>query len=420
MDQVDLVDDGAAGELTGVVAGGGDLLILVVVDELGQGLGEVLQGLRNRVGQFRQIHHRERGALAAGLRRAGGDKVVHDVLADLDRGHGGIGRKLVQPVGIVPADAGLGLFRGDHIVGVIIQHEAGLERCHQAGVKADEVEGDAAVLQGLVDAGEGHAAAARVLFVIAVARDASAAVVPEDQLIPVGGIAQRAPLDKARKGIRIGHGGVAHVGREALEAAALHLIDLVSVGGNHRVVPPGAAAGIDDDADVVRELRLRHLHQVLRGHAAAGFQVGAAHIDHDGNLVVAVAADDGPLVAGALGDRIVHRRGVRIGNLGLAAAAGNILEAGGRDAEVDAGGRTRRGRGPRRRRRAGRGRSGADVGGGGRRLGGIGVAVRVTPQKVSAAEEQKRRDGQQGQGASAALYIPAGSFSPGFVDALGV
>ena len=146
VDQVDLVNDGAAGELTGVVACIRDLSVFVLLDQFGQRLGEVLQRLGDGIGKLRKVHNGERGALAARLRRTGRDKVINDVLADFDRGHAGIGAQSVQPVGVVPADARLGFLRGNHVVGVIVQHESGFQGRHQACVKADEIEGDAAFL----------------------------------------------------------------------------------------------------------------------------------------------------------------------------------------------------------------------------------------------------------------------------------
>ena len=312
VDQVDLVDHGAARKLAGAVAGAGNLLIPVGLDHGGHGLGKLLQRGGDRIRKLCQVDDGKRGALAAGLLGAGGDEVIHDVFADLDRGHGRIRAEPVQPVGIVPADARLGLLGGNEVVGIAVQHKGSLEGRHEAGVKADEVEGDAAVLQGLVDALEGHAAAALILFVIAEAGDGAAAVVPENQLIAVSGKVLGAVLDKGGQGRRIRHGLGAHVALEALETAGLDLIDLVAVGCDDGVVPAGAAAGIDDDADIVRKARFGHLDKVPGRHAAAGLEIRAAHIDHDGDPVLPAAENGSALIAGFRRDRGVDGGGVGV------------------------------------------------------------------------------------------------------------
>ena len=330
--EVDLVDHGAACKLARVVAGRGDLLVAVVVDQAADGLGEGLHRRRNGVRQLCQIDHGEGRGLAAGLALAGGDKVVHDILADLGGRHGGVSRELGEPVGVVPADAGLGLLGGDHVVGVLVEHEPGLHRSHQAGVEADEVEGHARVAQGGVDAGEGHGAAALELLVVAVAADGAAAVIPEDQLVAVGGIVLIAPLDEGGERRGAGHADVARVGHQAVELAVFDLVDLVDAVGHDLVVPAGAAAGVDDHVHIVGELGLGHLDDVLGAHRAAGLQIRAAHVDHDGNGVLPLPLDDGALGAGAGGHAAVHRAGVgvdvaaRLGR-GRAAAAGGSRAA---------------------------------------------------------------------------------------------
>ena len=75
-------------------------------------------------------------------------------------------------------------------------------------------------------------------------------MVPQDQLVSVGRIAQGAPLDKTCECLRLCHGVVAHIRREAFQTAVFHLIDLVAVGGDNGIVPAGTATGIDNDPDV--------------------------------------------------------------------------------------------------------------------------------------------------------------------------
>ena len=135
-------------------------------------------------------------------------------------------------------------------------------------------------------------------------------MIPEDQLIAVGGEVLVTPLDEGCQIVGVGHGGVAGVFHQAGHLSAPDLIDLVDAAADHAVAPALAAAGIDQQIDLVADVGVEHFLQVGGTHAAAGFQVGAAHIDHDGNGVLAVAADDRALVTGALGHRTVQFGGV--------------------------------------------------------------------------------------------------------------
>ena len=428
--QVDLVDHGAAGKLARVVAGRGDLSVAAIVDQTADGLGEGLHRSGHRMRQLRQIDHGEGRGLAAGLALAGGYEVVHDVFADLGGRHGGVGRKLGKPVGVVPADAGLGLLGGDHVVGILVEHEPGLHRGHQAGVEADEVKAHARVAQGGVDAGEGHGAAALELLVVAVAADGAAAVIPEDQLVAVGGVVLVAPLDKGGQRGGAGHGDIARVGHQTVKLAVLGFVDLVDAVGHDLVVPAGAAAGVDDHVHIVGKLRLGHLDDVLGAHRAAGLQIRAAHVDHDGHGVLALALDNGALGAGTGGHVVIHRAGVGVDvaaagrrGRGAAAAAGGCCAAEEAGIGIAAGGRAAENALQRAAvvvvgaRAAGRRcRIGAAVAGAGL-LGVDGLralsAEHAGAEQSAAAEEQHRRgdDAEKAaaSGAGRPAVIPAAS-----------
>ena len=58
-----------------------------------------------------------------------------------------------EPVGVVPAGAGLTFLGGDHVIRVGVADHGGLQRGHEASVEADPVEGAAALLQRRVDLG---------------------------------------------------------------------------------------------------------------------------------------------------------------------------------------------------------------------------------------------------------------------------
>ena len=147
MHQVHLVDGVAAGKLPGAVAGRGDLLVAVILDKACDGVGEAPHGLGHRGGELRNIHHREGGRLTGALSGAGAHKIVHDILADVYRGHGGVVGELGEPVGVIPADTRLGLLGSDHVICIIIEHQSSLGSRHKAGIKTDKVKCYACILK---------------------------------------------------------------------------------------------------------------------------------------------------------------------------------------------------------------------------------------------------------------------------------
>ena len=173
-------------------------------------------------------------------------------------------------------------------------------------------------------------------------------MIPEDQSLPVGGVVCGAVLDKACQGRGLHHRVLAVVADEAGQTAVFDLVNLVDGVGDPVDLPLLAAAGIDDDVDVAAKLGLCHLLQVVGCHAGLGFQIRAAHIDHDRKGIAAVAVDLGVLFPSPAGDGLIELAGV--GGSGPAggdgAAAGEAAEQAG---QIKAGGR--RGR----RRRRGRG-----------------------------------------------------------------
>ena len=291
------------------------------------GGGEIAEGLRDGALQLCQVHHRQRDLGTGGGAGADAHKVVDDGLGQGDHGDGGVVGELGEPVGVVPAGAGLGLLGGDHVVGVLVAHQGGLQGGHQAGVEADPLKDAAGVLQGLVQLGQVHGGGVAELLVVAVAGDGSSAVVPEDQGVAVGGILLGAVFDEVGQVGGIGHGLVAEILLQAVELAVVHLIDLVDGGGDDVVLPLLAAAGADDDVDVLVRRGVQHLLEVCGAHGVLGFQVGAAHIDHDGGGVLAVALEHHSLLTGGGGDGGVD--GLFLGRLrGLVAFLGHEGAAG--------------------------------------------------------------------------------------------
>ena len=211
MDQIHLINLAGPGKLPGPAAGVGDGLVLLILNELGRGPGEVRQRAGQGGLQLRQIHHRKGGGLAPALLGAGVHKAVHDVLPHLDGGHGGVLPQGGEPVGVIPAHPGLGLLRGDEVVGVLGHGEGRLRRGHEAGVKADEVEFHPGVLQRPVQAGQVHGAAGGKFLIVAVSAYRAAAVVPKNQLVPAGGVVLHTPADVPGEGVRVGHRDAAQV-----------------------------------------------------------------------------------------------------------------------------------------------------------------------------------------------------------------
>ncbi len=241
--------------------------------------------------------------LAPALLGAGLHEAVHNLLPHLDGGHGGILSQGGKPIGIVPAHPGFGLLRGDEIVGILRHGHSGFRRGHQAGVKADEIEFHPGILQSAVQAGQIHGAAGGELFVIPVAADRSAAVIPEDQFIAAGREASGAPLDVPGQVVRVCHGGAAQIPLQAHHLAILDLPNLVDGTADGGIFPGLAAAGIDQQVDAVPKLGRQHLLEIIGPHAAAGFQIRTAQIEHDGDGILAVSQQAGVFFPGAGGHR---------------------------------------------------------------------------------------------------------------------
>ena len=162
-------------------------------------------------------------------------------------------------------------------------------------------------------------------------------MVPEDQRLPVGGVVLGAVLDEARQRGGLHQRLLAVVRDQLRQRAVFDLVDLVHAVGDAVDLPLLAAAGVDDDVHVGAERGLGHLLQVVGRHAGLRLQVGAAHVDHDREFVLAAAEDLRALGAGAGGHGAVQL--ARVGRAGPAggdgAAAGEAAQQAG---EVQPGG----------------------------------------------------------------------------------
>ena len=132
------------------------------------------------------------------------------------------------------------------------EHQRGLGRCHQAGVKTDEVEGNARFRQSVVELGERHRASLRIFFIVAVTGNGTPAVIPQDEFVTVGFEVLFTEFDETDQSVRIDHRtGTGIVDQAADLAVADDLVDLIDPVGDDIGVPPGGTAGIDDEVDVV-------------------------------------------------------------------------------------------------------------------------------------------------------------------------
>ena len=123
-------------------------------------------------------------------------------------------------------------------------------------------------------------------------------MIPEDEDVPVGREVGGAVLDEGGQVVRVRHVGGAEVVHQAAQAPGLDLIDLVHGAGDDVVLPGPAAAGLHDHVHLIGDGGLDHFAQVAGAHAVLGFQVRAAHVDHDGDGVLAVADGRDPLGPG--------------------------------------------------------------------------------------------------------------------------
>ena len=237
MHKVDLVDPGAFRKLTGAIASLGNVRKILSRKLLADRTGKCRKLGRDRVGEFRQVDHGKGRFLTGAASAALGYEIIHDCLTDLQCWHGGVLAQCRDPIGVIPADTGLRFLGSDEVICIRIEHERCLRRCHQARIEADEIEFYAAVFECSPDTGKAHGADILVLLVIAVTTDRAAAVIPENEVIPVCREVLAAILNEARERSRLRHRLGAVVLHEGLETAALELIDLVDGIGNAGGLP---------------------------------------------------------------------------------------------------------------------------------------------------------------------------------------
>ena len=142
-------------------------------------------------------------------------------------------------------------------------------------------------------------------------------MIPEDQHIAVCRIIGRAKLNKLRQSGRRYHRLVADVVVQDPElSAGFDLVNLIRFIAHQIVFPLSTAAGIDNDIDIVGNGRIGDLLKILRCHGIVGFQIGAAHVEHDRHRIVSVAKQRCELAA-----RTADNRGIQATGIGIARPA---------------------------------------------------------------------------------------------------
>ena len=307
--------------------------LLEVVTELGQ-------SRRDGPLEFRKVDH-GKGRLRAvpvivhlALRLRG--EVVKDPLAEFQRRGRRVGVQVRQPVGVVPAGAGLGLLRGDEVVGVRFDRDRVLESRHQAGVESDEVEFHAAGFERFGHFVGGHRIA-RVEFIAAIAGNAAAAMVPENEHVAVRRSLFRRELDERSERFRFGHSSTFQR-LEALQTTGCGTPAFDVPAAHDIVLPAPGTAGLDDDVQVlVVEVGVKDLVEVHGRHTGLGLEVRADDVKHQRDFVLAVALEARELGTGSAVHVRVHHGLIRVGGrrtvavgrvIGLDVASGVSAEAG--------------------------------------------------------------------------------------------
>ena len=301
----------AAGKFTASVPCCRHGLEILALKLFRQPLPKACQAPEHAVVQLGQVNQ-GKGGLRPGI-RAG--RSHGEIVKDLPAKFQGIGRRVVvqklQPVGIVPAGARLGFLAGDHVIRIGFHGDRGLQSRHQAGVEADKIKLQSALLQCGGNLAHIHGIV-RIYLVVSVSADRSAAVIPEDQHVAVCGSRLLRVLDKVGQSLLVGHRLGLH-GIVQLKPPARQLPALQLARGDNAVSPSSAAACLDQDIDpAVIDLRVKHFVEVGGRHAVLALQVRSDHIDHQRDSVPALAFQFRILGPRAFRHGIIDLRVVRI------------------------------------------------------------------------------------------------------------
>ena len=114
-------------------------------------------------------------------------------------------------------------------------------------------------------------------------------MIPKDQLKTIRRIFLCSVVDKLGQGSRIRHRLASEVVLKTVQAALHDLVDLVDGVAREIVLPLFAAAGIDQDVDLIVKRSSCHLLDIGGAHAVLGLKVSAAHIDQYRSRIAAVS-----------------------------------------------------------------------------------------------------------------------------------
>ena len=133
-----------------------------------------------------------------------GDKIIYDETAQVLDRHRRILCQRIQPLGIEPPGAGFGLLRGDHIIRIGGEHLCRLHRTHEAGVESHKIKMHAGGPERIADITKLQDII-RVVLIQPVPHERAAAVVPQNQGIPVRDAVLSGPGKEGLQGPLIGH-----------------------------------------------------------------------------------------------------------------------------------------------------------------------------------------------------------------------
>ena len=206
---------------------------------------------------FRQIDDRQCDFISHANCFAAGGIAVADYTPDIIRADIRVVGNRLDPDVVIPAAGRLLILAGDHIFSDVGQHSGRVDRRHQAGVEADQLERRIVFGQcaGAVERVVNFIERKRIVAVKLVegyARNAAAAVIPENQYRVVGRIFVKAEADEISEGLAVAH---ARVGQLADFFKTVRTIEKARKHSRpHRFVMPGlSAAGLYYDVDIIGE-----------------------------------------------------------------------------------------------------------------------------------------------------------------------
>ena len=300
---IDEVDLRISGECVG--AGGRNGNIGIVLRILANRFLFVLKERVQLVARRRHISQVEQGQcghriLLAVLRYGVvGVKACDHTGTEVLRVHAGVHCQLGEAEGVVPAESALRLLGSQEIIRVRLELVSQVEILHEAGVKTDQVKSDAAVFDGFHDLTGGHGAGAVGSLVdpfLSKAVSESAAVIPQDEHIAVGGIVFLGPANEVAERFFFRHAGGRVQIQDFLYFAVLYGVARIRPVFHASREHALRGARLKDKGQIGALLGgLPDLLYIDGGQAFLGLQVSPDYVFHD----------DDALIRGVIGGKIV-------------------------------------------------------------------------------------------------------------------